>query len=131
MVHIFESRVVLNSGLGSVRDIISAIYCKPIYFGAKEKYVQINYHENVHIGILYIVLAYSSSAINENKSAKMSMKTKTQKQMSRAMRKQTFFMCENKDADQLRHNREADQRLCFRYIDRTIYLLSKSKISSL
>ena len=27
--------------------------------------------------------------------------------------------------------READQRLCFRYIDRTILLLSKSKISSL
>ena len=28
-------------------------------------------------------------------------------------------------------NREADQRLCFRYIDSTIPLLPKSKISSL
>ena len=28
-------------------------------------------------------------------------------------------------------NREADQRLCFRYIDSTIPLLSKSEISSL
>ena len=51
--------------------------------------------------------------------------------MSRVMRKPTFYICENKDADQLRGNREADQRLCFRYIDSTIPLLSKSKISSL
>ena len=47
------------------------------------------------------------------------------------MRKPTFCICENKDADQLRGNREADQRLCFRYIDGTIPLLSKSEISSL
>ena len=37
-----------------------------------------------------------------------------QEQMSRIMRKPTFGICENKDADQLRSNREADQRLCFR-----------------
>ena len=47
------------------------------------------------------------------------------------MRKPPFRICENKDADQLRGNREADQRLCFRYIDSTIHLLSKSEISSL
>ena len=47
------------------------------------------------------------------------------------MRKQAFCICENKDADQLRGNREADQRLCFRYTDRTIPLLPTSKISSL
>ena len=51
--------------------------------------------------------------------------------MSRVMRKPTFCICENKDADQLRGNREADQRLCFRYIDSTIPLFSKSEISSL
>ena len=39
------------------------------------------------------------------------------------MRKPDFRICENKDADQLRGNREADQRLCFRYIDSTIPLL--------
>ena len=33
------------------------------------------------------------------------------------MRKPAFCICENKDADQLRGNREADQRLCFRYIE--------------
>ena len=47
------------------------------------------------------------------------------------MRKPTFYICENKDADQLRGNREANQRLCFRYIDSTLPLLSKSEIISL
>ena len=51
--------------------------------------------------------------------------------MSRLMVKPTICIGENKDADQLRGNREADQRLCFRYTDGTIPLLSKSKISSL
>ena len=35
--------------------------------------------------------------------------------MSRLMGKPTICMGENKDADHLRGNREADQRLCFRY----------------
>ena len=53
--------------------------------------------------------------------------------MSRVMRKPTFCICENKEADLLRGNREADQRLCFRYIheDSAIPLLSISEISSL
>ena len=42
-----------------------------------------------------------------------------------------FCICENKGADQLRGNREAGQRLCFRYTDSTIPLLSKSEISCL
>ena len=56
---------------------------------------------------------------------------KVSEYLSRVMRKPTFCICENKGADQLRGNREADQCLCFRYIDSTISLLSKSKISSL
>ena len=47
------------------------------------------------------------------------------------MGKPTFCICENKDADQLRGNREADQPLCFRYIDSTIPLLRIYEISSL
>ena len=47
------------------------------------------------------------------------------------MRKPGFCICENKDADQLRGDREADQRLCFRYTDSTIPLLLESEISSL
>ena len=47
------------------------------------------------------------------------------------MGKPTICIGENKGADQLRSNCEADQRLCFRYTDSTIPLLSKSKISSL
>ena len=46
------------------------------------------------------------------------------------MRKPDFCICENKDADQLRGNREADQRLCFHHTDSTIPLLPKSEISS-
>ena len=40
------------------------------------------------------------------------------------MGKPAFCICENKDC-------AADQRLCFRYTDSTIPLLSKSEISSL
>ena len=50
--------------------------------------------------------------------------------MSRLMGKPTICIGENKDADQLRGNSEADQRLCFRYSDSTIHLPLKSEISS-
>ena len=43
--------------------------------------------------------------------------------MSRVVGKPGLCICENKDADQLRSNREADQRLCFRYTDSAIPLL--------
>ena len=52
--------------------------------------------------------------------------------MSRVMRKQTICICGNKDADQLRGNREADQRLCFIATWLVQYLLLPNyKISSL
>ena len=51
--------------------------------------------------------------------------------MSRVMRKPDFCICENKDADQLRGNREADQGLCLRYMDSTIPLLPNTEFSSL
>ena len=51
--------------------------------------------------------------------------------MSLVVRKPAFCISENKDADQLRGNREADQRLCFRYTESTIPLFPKSEISSL
>ena len=46
------------------------------------------------------------------------------------MGKPTICIGENKGADQLRSNCEADQRLCFRYSDSTIPLLLKSESSS-
>ena len=52
-------------------------------------------------------------------------------QISHIMRKPTFCICENKNVDQLCGKRQADQRLCFRFIDSTIPLLYKSEISSL
>ena len=48
----------------------------------------------------------------------------------RLVGKPTICICENKDADQLCGNREADLRLCFRYMDSTLPLLLKSEISS-
>ena len=51
--------------------------------------------------------------------------------MSLVVRKPAFWICENKDADQLRVYLEADQCLCFRYSDSTIPLFTESKISSL
>ena len=53
----------------------------------------------------------------------------TFQQMSRLMGKPTICICENKGADQLHGNREADQRLCFRYTDSTIPLLPKYEIA--
>ena len=49
--------------------------------------------------------------------------------MSLCMRKPTICMGENKDADQLRGNREADQLLCFRYTDSTFPPLLIPKFS--
>ena len=43
----------------------------------------------------------------------------SQLQMNLCARKQTICIGENKGADRLRSNCEADQRLCFRYTDST------------
>ena len=51
-------------------------------------------------------------------------------QLSRPMGKPTIYIGENKGADQLRGNREADQHLCFRYSDSKIPPLLNAKISS-
>ena len=51
-------------------------------------------------------------------------------ELSRLMGKPTICIGENKDADQLCGNCEADQRLCFRYTDSTLPLLLKSEVSS-
>ena len=50
--------------------------------------------------------------------------------LSRLMGKPTICIGENKGADQLRSNCEADQRLCFRYSDSTFPLLLKFQASS-
>ena len=43
--------------------------------------------------------------------------------MSHVMRKLDFCICENKGADQLHSDCQADQHLCFRYMDSRIPLL--------
>ena len=47
------------------------------------------------------------------------------------MRKPVFCICENKDANQVRGNREADQCLCFRFLESKVPLLPKYEISIL
>ena len=47
------------------------------------------------------------------------------------MRNLDFCICKKKEADQLRGNRKADQRLCFRYTDSTIPLFLKSNFKPL
>ena len=56
---------------------------------------------------------------------------KIRSKMSLVVRKPAFCICENNDADQLRGDRGADQRLYFRYTDSTIPLLHNPEISSL
>ena len=50
--------------------------------------------------------------------------------LSCLVRKPSFCIWENKDADQLRGSREAVLRHCFRYLDRAIPLFSKLQASS-
>ena len=47
------------------------------------------------------------------------------------MRKPVVYISKNKAADQLCSNCTADQRLCFRFMDRTVPLLIESKIKLL
>ena len=61
----------------------------------------------------------------------MFLREKIKYKMSHVVRKPAFCVCENKAADQLCGNREADQRLSFHYTDSTIPLLPKYEISSL
>ena len=51
--------------------------------------------------------------------------------MSLVVREPEFCICENKDADQLRGNCEANRCLCFRFTDSTIPLLPGYEILSL
>ena len=68
--------------------------------------------------------------ISKSSESLLPARMKIRSKMKALVSKPDFCICENKDADQLRGNREADQRLCFRYTDSTIPLLPKSEISS-
>ena len=84
--------------------------------------------------LVYIVTLLSISKIKNLKQVSIATEAGLSlawSDMSRDVRKPDFCICESKDADQLRGDREADQRLCFRYADSRIPLLPKSEISSL
>ena len=78
--------------------------------------------------ILYLNLEYEVEDGQTKKQIWVCFSRYPKLQMSHLMGKPTICIGENKDADQLRGNREADQRLCFRYSDSTIPLLLKSEI---
>ena len=44
------------------------------------------------------------------------------------MRKHAVCICEKEDVGQLCGNRAADQRLCFNYIDSTVFLFLNPKV---
>ena len=84
----------------------------------------------------YLCVCFLNSILSDNRQnttlKPINLYSKQLACMSPVMRKPDFCICQNKDADQLRGNREADQRLCFRYTDsttRTIPVLPKSEIS--
>ena len=54
---------------------------------------------------------------------KVSALNNNHKSMEYEPHREKTGICKNKDADQLRGDREADQRLCFRYTDSTVPLL--------
>ena len=79
---------------------------------------------------IFLIYSIISSWVNEPQNKSMFfVLTPMQKDLSHPMGKPTICIGENKGADQLRGNREADQRHCFRYSDSTIPLLLKSEIS--
>ena len=98
------------------------------------KYMEIRFIEDISYNCLFVVFFFTpvqsflhpclSNSISQTSILSVA-------NMSLVMSKPDFYICENTDADQLRGNREADQRLCFRYTDSTIPLLPKSEISSL
>ena len=137
-----------------VSSAVTFAHCR-IIFGASQKKVYLNLqkvrigfpfilsHHCLRIGRQSIICArtctlgrYNSLYIIESFQKKNCdtyhfLNVLSHYQMSHRMGKPKICIGENKDADQLRSNCEADQRPCFRYTDSTIPLLSKSKISSL
>ena len=107
----------------SVSDVISClVHMKPSITSMNhhDKHIHHDYEFRISIYSMYNIDTMFASIHHINNY-----------HMSPVMRKPAFCICENKDADQLRGNREADQRLCFRYTDSTIPLVPKYEVSSL
>ena len=110
-----------------------------------QKYYPITFHTHFDFKAYFGGLAECLGELNDHDPTELvcggcSAKDKVQVcdlKMSRFMRKPAICICENKGADQLRgnreadHYREADQRLYFRLTESTTPLLLKSKISSI
>ena len=73
-----------------------------------QKYEQYNMAWQTNVCLTYSEMSEDSFSFNKG-------------YMSLVERKPVFCICENKDADQLRSNCEADQRLCFCYTIKRIH----------
>ena len=107
-------------------------FCKDLFFADCRFGLCKNYVQYVSTDIFTAI--YSCEFLFLAKITKISwfiLQYPENHKLSLVVRKPAFCICENKDADQLRGNREADQRLCFRHTDSTITLLPKYEISSL
>ena len=124
---IMDNIYILKSLLTHVLNQNKKLYCACVDFTKAFDFVNQDtvWYKLVRIWIRGKMLDITKSMTKEVKSQVK------HNYMSRVMRKPTFCICENKDADQLPGNREADQRLCFRYTESTIPLLPKSVILSL
>ena len=117
-----------------IHKLLSVIYMLLIIINCIYMY---NLHELQHRktnNVVFVQIKDSDQPVYKeclNQSLCVPMKKFKLSYMSRVVRKPAFCICENKDADQLRGNHEADQRLCFRFTDSTISLLPKYEISSL
>ena len=79
---------------------------------------------SLHLLISFVVFLFSVGMIYDNDKRLFH-------NLRGVRRKQDLFICKNKGADQLCSSCKAALRLCFRYMDSTIPLISKYKISSL
>ena len=79
-------------------------------FSAKNQHLPPKLNSEKHIVILANTHKTILVAFCKHKHLKLKKKKK---------KKKIKLVCENKDADQLRGNLEADQRLCFRYTENT------------
>ena len=104
----------------SVKPLISCKHAHVlIYTPLNPLSVNLGFRGVYNLNFLIFALKHGLWVLGSNKYSRY---------MSLVMRKPAFCICEKKkDADQLRGNREADQRFCFRYIASTIHLLPTTK----
>ena len=133
-VHCFLATPMFQSSVLQIKENMKGTYLATWWLGAKSNNWKQKFHAHTHGYTMMVdhiqfdnhIFAHTVShcmcALGHTSSQAWSYEPRREKT--------AFLHMRNKDADQLRGDREADQRLCFRYMDRTTPLLSKSEMSS-